>query len=206
MSVTGNLFIIAAPSGAGKTTLVNALLEKTSDLVVSISHTTRPMRPKEADGKNYFFVNEGEFEQMISRGEFLEHARVFGNYYGTSRKWVERELAQGLDVILEIDWQGAEQVKLHFPQAISVFILPPSIHALRERLNRRQQDDPEVIERRINEAKEEISHCTDFDYLVVNQRFQNALTQLRAIFTAARARNRRFILQHQDLLGQLLAD
>lgn len=204
MSATGNLFVIVAPSGAGKTTLVNALLKKTPSLVLSISHTTRPKRSREEADVNYFFVDQAQFEKMVEGNEFLEHANVFGKLYGTSRKWVEQELARGMDVILEIDWQGASQIKQQFPHCVSVFILPPSIITLQERLNRRKQDEPEVIERRLSEARLEISHCNECDYIIVNQHFQAALIQLRAIITAERLRTKRQQIEQKELLQDLL--
>ncbi|MCB1827539.1 MAG: guanylate kinase [Coxiellaceae bacterium] len=204
MNVAGNLFIIIAPSGAGKTTLVNALLKKISNLVLSISHTTRPRRSREKPDTNYFFVDEDTFKSMIEEDAFLEHAKVFSHYYGTSRKWVEQELAQGVDVILEIDWQGAVQIKKLYPDCVSIFILPPSINALQERLHRRKQDTKEVIDNRLREAKIEMSHCHEFDYLVVNQRFNTALIQLRAIITAERIRTARQCKKQKELIARLL--
>jgi len=204
MVTKGNLFVIVAPAGAGKTTLVNKLLEKTKNLVLSISHTTRPMRSREKQNVNYFFIDENEFEIMIENNDFLEYAKVFGNFYGTSKKWVEQELAQGMDVILEIDWQGAKQIKAQFPGCVAIFILPPSIDTLRERLHRRKQDDENVINRRISEAKIEISHHDECDYIIVNSHFQTALIQLRAIITAERQRVTRQINEQHDLLDSLL--
>lgn len=204
MRAVGTLFIISAPSGAGKTTLVSALLEKTPDLEVSVSHTTRPRRSKEANGENYFFVDEATFEQMMEENAFLESARVFGNYYGTSREWVEQKLASGTDVILEIDWQGAELVRKSFPKSVSIFIIPPSIATLKERLNRRNQDQPEVIARRVAEAKLEISHYQTFEYLVVNRHFPTALSNLSSIIQAERLRINRQQVEQAALLRGLL--
>lgn len=204
MRAVGTLFIISAPSGAGKTTLVSALLEKTPDLEVSVSHTTRPRRSKEANGENYFFVDEATFEQMMEDNAFLESARVFGNYYGTSREWVEQKLASGTDVILEIDWQGAELVRKSFPKSVSIFIIPPSIATLKERLNRRNQDQPEVIARRVAEAKLEISHYQTFEYLVVNRHFPTALSNLSSIIQAERLRINRQQVEQAALLRGLL--
>ena len=168
MTTKGTLFTISAPSGAGKTSLVSALLDCCDDIRVSVSHTTRPIRPGETDGVNYHFVNEGHFLGMLERTEFLEHARVFGNLYGTSQVWVEQQLAEGIDVILEIDWQGAEQIKRQMPDSQSIFILPPSRAALEQRLTSRGQDDSEVIARRMSEAVEEMSHYVESDFLVIN--------------------------------------
>lgn len=181
-----DLYIISAPSGAGKTSLVDALLKKLSDVRVSVSHTTRPMRPGEQNGVNYNFVSEDEFQREVNEGGFLEHAEVFGNYYGTSQAWVDIQRNQGTDVILEIDWQGAQQVRRLVPEAISVFILPPSRQALRSRLEGRGQDDAAVIERRMAQARDEMSHYAEFDYLVVNDDFEHALQDLKAIFVARR--------------------
>jgi len=187
----GILFLVSAPSGAGKTSLVNALLEASSastmsNLCVSISHTTRPKRPGEENGKNYHFVSVDEFKAMRNDNAFLESAEVFGNFYGTSRHWVEDKLNQGWDVILEIDWQGAGQVQQLMPDAVSIFILPPSLEALHERLTSRGQDDATVIEKRMNEAVNEISHYGQADYIVINQTFDVALEDLKAIIRSAR--------------------
>jgi guanylate kinase len=180
-SLSGNLFVIAAPSGAGKTSLVKALLERMPELKVSVSHTTRPMRPGEQDGVDYNFVDHDTFRQMIDDNLFLEHAEVFGNFYGTSSQWVEQQLAEGVDVILEIDWQGARRVREQFPQAIGIFILPPSRQALEERLRGRGQDSDEVIATRMQAAVSEISHYGEFDYILVNDDFDTALNELQAI-------------------------
>lgn len=192
----GTLFVISAPSGAGKTSLVAEMLENDGKLGVSVSHTTRPMREGEQDGVNYHFVSRGEFEDMIARGDFLEHADVFGNYYGTSQVWVRETLAKGEDVILEIDWQGAEQVRRLMPDCVSIFIVPPSPEVLRERLTGRGTDAPEVVERRLKEAREECRHAAEFDYLVVNDDFTEALADLLAIVRSERlrftAQNRRY--------------
>ncbi len=182
----GSLFIISAPSGAGKTSLVTKLVESRADLEVSVSHTTRPMRDGEENGTHYHFVEKAQFEKEIEAANFLEHAEVFGNYYGTSQKVVEDKLAQGIDIILEIDWQGAEQVRKLVPSAISIFIVPPSIAELRSRLTGRGLDADDVIERRLSEAKTEMSHYCEFDFLVVNDDFDTALSQLDAIFEANR--------------------
>ncbi len=184
----GTLYIISAPSGAGKTSLVKALTDSDDGVQVSVSHTTREMRPGEADGVNYNFVTKEVFIQMVGRGDFLEHAEVFGNYYGTSQSWVEQTLELGRDVILEIDWQGAQQVRHLMPEAQSIFIIPPSKHALQQRLDGRGQDSAEVIAGRMQEAASESSHYGEFDYLVVNDLFEVALDDLKSILRARRLR------------------
>ena len=183
---TGTLFIISAPSGAGKTSLVAKLLESVSTIQASISHTTRPCRPGERDGVNYHFTDHRLFESMIADGVFLEYAKVFDHYYGTSEQWVKASLAKGIDVILERDWQGAEQARMQFPESRSIFILPPSMSALEARLNNRGQDNADVIKQRIGAAKEEISHYIDADYLIINDHFDIALSQLESIVMAQR--------------------
>ena len=185
---TGILFIISAPSGAGKTSLVSELLVRMDNIKASISHTTRDRRPGEEDGVNYHFVSKEAFVSMLEQNAFLEHAEVFGNYYGTSQQWVEETLAVGEDVILEIDWQGAAQVRQLFDDSTSIFILPPSKQALRERLDNRGQDDSAVIEKRIAAATEEMSHYIEADYMVVNDDFDVALNQLMAIVSAQHCR------------------
>jgi len=202
MTSTGTLYTVSAPSGAGKTSLVKALVERCPELVVSVSHTTRPMRPAEVDGVNYHFVSEESFAAMLERAEFLEHARVFGNLYGTSAVWVAEQLGAGLDVILEIDWQGAQQVKRLQPQTRAIFILPPSRQALRQRLSQRGQDDPVTIEARMNAAVEEMSHYVESDFLVVNDAFDRALLELQAIVTSQRLLTAR----HQESLTGMLQD
>ncbi|MFC3152605.1 guanylate kinase [Litoribrevibacter euphylliae] len=198
----GSLFIISAPSGAGKTSLVGKLVESQPEIEVSVSHTTRPMRNGEENGVHYHFVSKDEFEDEIKEANFLEYAEVFGNYYGTSHKVVEQKLAEGVDVILEIDWQGAAQVRKLVPEAISIFIVPPSINELRSRLTNRGQDADDVIARRLSEAQTEMSHYLEFDYLVVNDDFDTALSQLQAIFTASRLT----IEKQQTAQGALMAD
>ena len=205
MSHSGTLYTVSAPSGAGKTSLVAALVERCSEIRVSVSHTTRPMRPGETDGVNYHFIDEAAFEGMLARAEFLEHARVFGNLYGTSRLEVEGELAGGTDVILEIDWQGARQVKALLPMTCSIFIMPPSRATLEQRLQSRGQDDAEVIARRMAEAVEEMSHYEDGDYLVVNDDFDTALNQLEAIIVSQRLRTGLQKQRMASLLDDLLA-
>jgi len=184
--MSGSLFIVAAPSGAGKTSLVNALVAQQADIALSISHTTRAARAGEMDGKDYIFVTQGQFIAMQGDGAFLESATVFDNSYGTSSDAVFEQLKAGVDVILEIDWQGAEQVRRNCPDSTSIFILPPSKQALEQRLRGRGQDDEDVIARRMSDAENEISHYVEFDYLVVNDDFELALTQLVAIISARR--------------------
>lgn len=200
----GSLFTIAAASGSGKTSLVKALIDSVDNLQVSISHTTRPMRQSEQDGRHYFFISKQQFLNRIAENEFLENAEVFGHYYGTSKTWVEERLQAGTDVILEIDWQGAAQIRKQFPQSTSIFILPPSIGVLRERLIKRQQDAIETIERRLAVANEEISHCTEFDYLVINDDFDHALLDLKAIIKSKRLELEVQMKRHSKLLADLL--
>lgn len=199
---TGNLYVIAAPSGTGKTSLVKKLTESMPQTTVSISHTTRSKRPAEIHGINYYFISEEEFNRMIKAGEFLEHAKVFNYRYGTSRKWVEDTLAKGTDVILEIDWQGCQQIKKLYPQCISIFILPPSLQALQERLQTRNQDPPEIIQQRLQDAKETVSHVPEYDFLVVNDNFEHALDDLKSILTAGRLVQKR----QSQRFGQLIKD
>ncbi len=201
----GTLYIISAPSGAGKTSLVRRLVETTSAVSVAISHTTRPPRSSEQDGVHYHFVSLSNFETMIAESAFLEYAQVFGNYYGTSRAAVLASLATGQDVILEIDWQGARQIKVLLPDSLTVFILPPSRDALRERLTERGQDSPKVIEQRMKAALDELSHYAEFDYVVINNDFATALDELRAIFIAQRQRRAAQIERQQELLQALLS-
>ena len=201
----GTLFILSAPSGAGKTSLARALLENTPDLGFSISHTTRTIRPGEEDGRDYHFVTVAQFETMIDAGEFIEHAKVFDNYYGTARSSVETQLANGTDVILDIDWQGARQVKTDFAEAIGIFILPPSREALQERLSNRGQDTDDVIARRMREAVSESAHYAEYDYLIINDVFAEALLDLGSIVRAMRLRRRQQGDRHSELLARLLA-
>ena len=182
------MFLVAAPSGAGKSSLVNALLKQDASILLSVSLTTRAPRPGESQGREYHFVSPQEFAQRRASGEFLESAEVHGNWYGTSRPWIQDKLGQGADVLLEIDWQGAQQVKRIFPQAVGVFILPPSLEALRARLEQRAQDPPEVVERRLAAARSEMQHAPEFDFVIVNERFEQALAELAAVVTAARLR------------------
>jgi guanylate kinase len=199
----GNIFLVVAPSGAGKSTLVNALLGRDPGVALSISYTTRPPRPGEQDGREYHFVSAQDFKARRARGEFLESAEVHGNLYATSRLWIEQRIEAGSDVLLEIDWQGARQVKAHFPQAVGIFILPPSIQALRERLHKRGQDSQDVIERRLVAAGSEIAHAPEMDHVIINEDFDLALSQLVAVVTAARLRYPSQAARHHDLFAQL---
>jgi guanylate kinase len=210
---TGTLYIVSAPSGAGKTSLVKALID--ADIVaeagahpsirVSVSHTTRAMRPGEVNGVNYHFVERAEFVRMIEHGDFLEQAEVFGNLYGTSQSTLQQTLDEGHDLILEIDWQGAEQVRRLMPQARSIFILPPSQQALRQRLTNRGQDSDEIIEGRMREAVSEMSHYVEYDYLIINDDFASALEDLKAIFRANRLLQKPQQERFSGLLSSLLA-
>jgi guanylate kinase len=203
---SGTLFIVAAPSGAGKSTLVNALLEREPGISLSISHTTRPPRPGEEYGRHYYFVERAEFEREVAEGIFLEHAEVHGNFYGTSRKTVEDLLKKGRDVLLEIDWQGAAQIRTTQPDCVSVFILPPSRTELERRLRGRGSDSAEVIERRLRNSRGEIAHAHEFDYIIVNDRFEDALDDLQAIVHAVRQRSHLQCQRHESLIRELLAD
>ena len=189
-----NLFIIAAPSGCGKTSLVEALIKKTKNLCVSVSHTTRPPRPDEVNGINYYFVSINEFEEMIKNNAFVEHATVFDNHYGSSTKLISEKLDEGVDVILEIDWQGARQVKENMPNAISIFILPPSNEALLGRLKQRAQDNDETINKRMSDAQNQMQHFNEFDYLVINDDFNSALNDLNLIICRPEKASERFSL------------
>lgn len=200
---TGSIFLVVAPSGAGKSTLVNALLDQDAKIELSISHTTRPPRPGETDGREYHFVSIAEFMRLRAAGEFLESAEVHGNYYATSRVWIEERLRAGIDVLLEIDWQGARQVKQHFGHAVGIFILPPSIDALEARLHKRGQDSAQVITRRLLGAGSEIAHAPEFDYVIINEDFLTALAQLAAVVTATRLRYGSQAARHHELFAQL---
>lgn len=202
---TGTLYIVSAPSGAGKTSLVKALIDSEAQVRVSVSHTTRAMRPGEVDGVNYHFVSREQFHGMLDKTAFLEHAEVFGNLYGTSQEWVKQTLNEGFDLILEIDWQGAEQVRRLMPQAKSIFILPPTQEALRHRLTNRGQDSGEIIERRMREAVSEMSHYVEYDYLLINDDFAHALSDLKAIFRANQLLQGPQQQRHSGLLSELLA-
>lgn len=209
----GNLFILAAPSGAGKSSLINALLDKHQDtnmhsnqMQVSVSHTTRDPRPGEVDGVHYHFVSKKEFKTLIDENAFFEWAEVFGNFYGTSRVVIEQTLSEGIDVFLDIDWQGARQVKAQIPDTATIFVAPPSKNELRRRLTERNQDSEEVIKSRMEKAVAEISHYHEFDFIVVNDNFDAALSELDAIVSARRLRKEKQVIRHADLFDGLLAD
>ena len=199
----GNLFLVVAPSGAGKSTLVNALLARDAAIALSVSFTTRPPRPGDENGREYHFVTVDDFKARRARGEFLESAEVHGNFYATSRVWIEERVQAGGDVLLEIDWQGARQVKAVFPHAVGVFILPPSIEALAQRLHKRGQDSEAVINRRLLAAGSEIAHAPEADYVIINEDFDLALSQLTAIVTATRLRYGSQAARHHDLFAAL---
>ena len=203
--MSGTLYIISAASGAGKTSLVKALVNTTEGIRVAVSSTTRARRPGETDGVHYHFLTAGEFQALLDEGGFLEHARVFDNHYGTSSSWVHERLEEDLDVILEIDWQGARQVREQHPQAISIFVLPPSRQELERRLRNRGQDSEEIIARRMRDAVAEMSHYQEFDYVLVNDDFNRALTELRCIFQAERLRRSVQATGQQALIAELLA-
>ena len=198
----GSLFIISAPSGAGKTSLVKALVERDGNLRASVSHSTRSPRPGEKQGSNYHFVKKSFFDKMVNQGEFLESAQVFDHFYGTSKLWVQSQLKAGTDVVLEIDWQGAKQIKERMPLACAIFILPPSKNALQERLMSRGQDNHEVIQRRMDQAVDEMSHFESSDYLVLNRNFEEALNELEVIVTAQRLRT----VNRSKSLGHILSE
>jgi guanylate kinase len=204
MSEPGNLYVISAPSGTGKTSLVKALVEAISGIMVSVSHTTRPKRPGEQHGLNYYFIDQAEFDRMTKHNEFLEHATVFGNSYGTSRRWVEDTLAGGQDVILEIDWQGGQQIHTLSPNSISIFILPPSVADLYERLIKRNQDNHDIIKQRIADVRESTRHIGEYDYIVINDDFSAALNDLKTIVYAARLARRRQIAKFANILSDLV--
>ncbi len=197
------IFTVVAPSGAGKSSLVNALLARDPNVALSVSCTTRPPRPGEVQGREYHFLDLTEFRKCKARGDFLESAEVHGNYYATSRREIESRLEKGIDVLLEIDWQGARQVKSHFPDAVGVFILPPSIDALDERLHKRGQDSEAVIKRRLLAAGSEIARAPEFDYVIVNRDFDLALAELTAVVTASRLRYTAQASRHHELFAQL---
>jgi len=201
---SGCLFVLAAPSGAGKTSIVRALLEREPGMRLSISYTTRPPRLGETDGADYHFVDEARFMALKEAGEFLEHAFVHGNWYATSATWLRGEVEAGHDMLLEIDWQGARQVRTLIPDAVLVFILPPSLATLRERLEKRGTDSPEVIARRLEAAREEMRHCNDFDYVIMNQDFARAVDDLSVIVRAARLTASRQQVRHAALIAKLL--
>lgn len=203
--MNGTLFVISAPSGAGKTSLVKALIDSTPGISVSVSHTTRPKRPGEQDGVNYHFVSREAFEERLNQADFLEEAEVFGNRYGTSKTWVNEQLAQGTDVILEIDWQGAQQIRRLLPDSVGVFILPPSRTVLEQRLRGRGQDSEAVIAQRLAQATDEMSHHVEYQYLVINDDFDTALAELRAIVMAQRLKIDKQVVNHSGLLQSLLS-
>ncbi|HZX28844.1 MAG TPA: guanylate kinase [Telluria sp.] len=200
---SGSLFVVAAPSGAGKSTLVNALLAQEPGIKLSISTTTRQPRPGEQNGREYHFTTAEDFVKRAGEGEFLEWAEVHGNYYGTSRLMVEQQMKLGTDILLEIDWQGARQVKSLFPQASSIFILPPSIAALEERLHKRGTDEPHIITRRLLAAGGEIAHATEFDYVIINENFDVALDEIRSVVRATRCRFAQQMARNASLFAQL---
>ena len=202
--MSGHLFIVAAPSGAGKSTLVNALLEREPGIALSISHTTRAPRPGDVDGVQYHFIDRATFERMVVRGDFLEHADVFGNCYGTSRGAVEPTLRAGRDVLLEIDWQGARQVRSAMPECVSIFILPPSCAELERRLRARATDSEATIEKRLAASRNEIAHAHEFDCIIVNDVFEEAVTQLRDVVRTARASEPLPAERHESLIAELL--
>jgi guanylate kinase len=201
--MSGSLFVISAPSGAGKTSLVRALLNINPLIGLSISYTTRNPRPGEVDGRDYHFVSRETFMEMAQRGEFLESAEVYGNLYGTSQKWIGEKTSAGNDILLEIDWQGAAQVRKLFPECVSIFILPPSMEALEQRLKGRNQDNDEVIARRMAAAREDVSHVAEFDYVIINDNLNEALRELNAVTLSARLRCARQLSRHQALINQL---
>jgi guanylate kinase len=200
---SGSLFMVVAPSGAGKSTLVNALLAQEPTIKLSISYTTRAPRPGEMHGREYYFTSVEDFQKRRENGEFLESAEVHGNYYGTSRLLISEQMKAGTDVLLEIDWQGAQQVKKQFPDAVGIFILPPSIAALEERLKKRGQDEPHVITRRILAAGGEIAHAPEFEYVIINQEFASALSELTSIVKATRCRFPQQAARSASLFAQL---
>jgi guanylate kinase len=200
---TGNLYIIAAPSGAGKSSLVAALLAEDRLVRLSVSHTTRSPRPSEVDGKDYYFVDRDKFLHMAANGEFLESAEVYGNLYGTSQRWIEDTRNSGHDVVLEIDWQGAQQLRKIFSNVVSIFILPPTLEALRARLEGRKQDTPETIARRLAAAQEDISHVVEFDYVIINNNFTDAVKDLCGIIRTQRLQLPRQLAAHDTLLLNL---
>jgi guanylate kinase len=200
----GVLFVVAAPSGGGKSSMVNALLEREPGIRLSVSYTTRPPRPGEAEGRHYHFVDVARFQQLLAKGEFLEHAHVHGNWYATSATWLKDQLAVGQDVLLEIDWQGAHQVRKLIGQSVHIFILPPSLQALKDRLVKRGQDSAQVIAERLDGAYAEMEHWGEFDYVIINQDFATAVDDLAAIVRAARLTAARQGVRHTALLAELL--
>ncbi len=203
MNAAGNLFVVAAPSGAGKTSLTRALLEREPGIALSVSYTTRPPRLGERDGVDYHFVTPERFRALQDAGEFLEHAQVHGNWYATGALWLKAQVDSGQDVLLEIDWQGARQVRALVPDSVHIFVLPPSLASLEERLVRRGQDDEGTIARRLKAAREEMQHCEEFDYVIINQDFASAVDDLAAIVRVARLRSEGQRVRHRALLTQL---
>ncbi len=201
--MAGSLFVVSAPSGAGKTTLVRGLVANDPRVRLSISYTTRPARAGETDGRDYHFVSRERFLEMAKRGDFLESAEVYGNYYGTSHRWVRDEMTAGRDILLEIDTQGAAQVRKLFPDCIGIFVLPPSLEVLEARLRGRGQDSPEVIARRLQAAREELSHVDEFDYAIINKDLDEALQDIGSIVRAERLRLARQVVRHGELFNQL---
>lgn len=202
---TGSLFIVAAPSGCGKTSIVRELVKNIDKIATSISHTTRERRSLEKDAVDYFFISEQEFRKMIKNNDFVEYAHVFGNFYGTSFAQIDSRLKSGIDVVLDIDWQGAQQIKRLFPDSVGVFIVPPSLNALRDRLHSRAQDDENVINSRMQKAQSEMGHYVEFDYLIVNDDFEKAVSELVTIVKSKRLSIKRQIAKHKDLLSFLTA-
>ena len=201
--MSGNLFVISAPSGAGKTSLVRALIDSNPQIDLSVSYTTRHPRPGERNGKDYHFVGRDTFLDMAKRGEFLESAEVYGNLYGTSQTWISQEIAKGRDILLEIDWQGAAQIRRLFPECISVFVLPPSLQALEQRLKSRGKDDSDVIARRLAAVRDDVAHVAEFDYVIINDILNDALRELNAVVLTARLECTRQLSRHQALINQL---
>jgi len=201
--MSGNLFVVSAPSGAGKTSLVHALLKINPQIDLSVSYTTRDPRPGEQNGKAYHFVSRETFLAMAKRGEFLESAEVYGNLYGTSQTWIGHETAQGRDILLEIDWQGAAQVRRLFPECISIFILPPSLEALEQRLKGRGKDNDEVIAKRMAAVREDVAHIAEFDYVIINDNLDEALCELNAVVLSIKLRSGAQLTRYQTLINQL---
>lgn len=201
--MSGHLFIVCAPSGAGKTSLVNALLKADPQVKLSVSYTTRAPRPGEIDGREYHFVDRPTFERMVERGDFLENAQVHGHYYGTSQRWVNEQHVAGHDILLEIDWQGAAQVRKLMPAAVGIFILPPSLEALAQRLQKRAQDSTAVIAQRIAAAREEISHVSEFNYVIINEHFDEAALDLKAIVRALRLQSSTQLTRYNTLINRM---
>jgi guanylate kinase len=201
--MSGSLFVISAPSGAGKTSLVHALLATNPQIDLSVSYTTRAPREGEVDGVAYHFVSRETFSEMAGRGEFLESAEVYGNYYGTSQSWINQETARDRDILLEIDWQGAIQVRHLFPECVSIFILPPSLEALEQRLKGRGKDSQEIIARRMAAVRDDVAHIAEFDYVIINDNLNEALHEFNAVVLAARLRGARQLTRHQTLINQL---